>query len=183
MPACFFFLSPLSETSAHLWKTVEKAAEKCGLLKTQNNHFNCNGCVWGAAAAAGSAGLRWHRPPGRGRGAGTRLWAGLQGNYRAERRASEGAARQPPLPAVSPESCSRQLGELLSVSSLASGDNWRCSQCKHVFFLFFFSSLSPPFYSRSKLCSIVAGRGPETSGGRRAERRRREEEKKFFSSF
>lgn len=98
--------------------------------------------------------MRWHWPAGDG----DEVWANLQGNYRVERAGSRGL---PPLPAVSPESFSWQLassspfhlwpleiiGDALSVNSV---------------FLYIYI-----FFVRSKLRSIVSGRGPEISASQK----------------
>lgn len=93
----------------------------------KNNHFNYNGyvsvqpqCGWQDPAEVALA-----------TGDGDEVWADLQGNYRVVWR-KEGA-----------EACLHSLlsaqrelllaaSWLLSVSSSLSGDNWRCTQCKHV---------------------------------------------------
>lgn len=135
-PACIFFFFP---PFCRRWKRVEEANRKICLPQNKNNHFNCNGCVWGAAAVAGSPGLRWHRPPLVGRGGGGDKVVG-----RPPGKLQGGAARQPPLPAVSPESCSPAssspfhlwpleiIGDALSVNMF-------------LFLLFFSLSLSSIF--------------------------------------
>lgn len=75
-------------------------------------------------------------------GDGDEVWADLQGNYRVVWRKEGAEAYRELLLAAR---------ELLSVSSSPSGDNWRCTECKHVFFLV------------SKLSFIVSVRGPVTS--------------------
>lgn len=69
---------------------------------------------------------RW----GRGRGLG-RPPGKLQGGASREQRPASA-------PRCQPGELLLAASELFSVSSLASGDNWRCSQCKHVFFFFIF---------------------------------------------
>lgn len=69
---------------------------------------------------------RW----GRGRGLG-RPPGKLQGGASREQRPASA-------PRCQPGELLLAASELFSVSSLASGDNWRCSQCKHVFFLYIY---------------------------------------------
>lgn len=75
----------LKETSSAQRSWWEKNKQKNFPPQNENSHFNCDGCVLGAAVEPE------HRAevalPAK--GAGTRLWAGLQRNYRAERRAKE----------------------------------------------------------------------------------------------
>lgn len=137
--------------------------------ENKNNHFNCNGCVWGAAAVDGSTGLRWHQPGGAEWG-----WGGdevvdrppgkLQGGAVGERGSGEAASA----PRCQPRE--PQLGELLSVSSLASGDNWRCSQCKHVSFFVVFSLSLSSIFTPDQSCVPLLQAEVLRRRGRRAER-------------
>lgn len=154
--------------------------------QNKNNHFNCNGCVWGAAAVAGSPGLRWHWPPGRGGGGrGRGGYEGdevvgrppgkLQGGAVGERGSGEAASA----PRCQPREL--QLGQLLAVSSLASGDNWRCSQCKHVSFFVVFSLSLSSIFTPDQSCVPLLQSEVLRRRGWRAERRRRK--KKLFLFF
>lgn len=107
--------------------------------------------LWCSHSAAGRTRLRWHRPLGMGTRSGPASreitgWCGGGGGW------GELKLKPASAPSCQPRELLFAASWLLSVSSSPSGDNWRCTLCKHVFYvskLSFIVSDTRPVYLHS----------------------------------